>query len=85
MQAFVAVLKIRFEDIGLRKVETGQFVLEDTRRKKALELSEPWTKIVTPGQHIAMSMIFRLQESPTTKCPNCSQENPGSNTEDVHW
>ena len=64
MQAFVAVLKIRFKDLGLRKVEKGEFLLEDTRRKKFLDLSEPWAKTIRPGQHIGMSMIFRLQKSP---------------------
>ena len=85
VQAFIAVLKIRFKDLGLRKVETGQFSLEDTLRKKALDLNEPWARTIRPGQHIGMSMFIRLRESPTTNCPSCGQENQGSNTEDVHW
>ena len=85
MQALVAVLRIRFKTIGLQKIETGQFALEDTRRKKDLDLTEPWTKVVRPGQHIGMSMIFRLEEAPTTRCPNCGKQNQGSNTEDIIW
>lgn len=84
-EAFVAVLKIRFKDIGLRKIETEEYTLEDTRRKQALKLTDPWTKIVKPGQHIGMSMIFRVYEPPTTKCPNCGKENEGSNIEDIVW
>lgn len=79
------MLKVRFKDTGLRKIETGQYALEDTRRKQGLKLTEPWTKIVRPGQHISMSMIFRLHELPTTKCPSCGKENRGSNAEEIQW
>ena len=79
------MLKVRFKDIGLQKIETGQFALEDTRRKKDLDLTESWTKIVRPGQHIGMSMIFRLEEASTTRCPSCGKENQGSNTEEIIW
>ena len=45
LQAFIAVLKLRFKDIGLRKIEKGQFVLEDTLRKHGISLTSPWTTI----------------------------------------
>lgn len=79
------MLKVRFKDIGLRKIETGQFALEDTRRKQGLKLTDPWNKIVKPGQHIGMSMIFRLHDSSTTKCPSCGKENRVSSTEEIQW
>ena len=85
MQALVALLKIRFKAIGSQKIETGQFALEDTRRKKDLDLTEPWTKIVRPGQHIGMSMIFQLEEAPSTRCPSCGKENQGSITKEIIW
>ena len=85
MQALITVLKIRFKVVGLQKIETGQYALEDTRRKKDLDLTEPWTKVVRPGQHISMSMIFRLEEAPTTRCPGCGKENQGSNIGEIIW
>ncbi|CAD6571375.1 MAG: hypothetical protein ASARMPRED_004482 [Alectoria sarmentosa] len=54
-EAFMAVLKVRFKDIGLRKIENGEFALEDTRRKRSLSLSDTWSTVVRPGQHISMS------------------------------
>lgn len=85
LQAFVAVLKVRFKDIGLRKIENGEFALEDTRRKRSLSLSDAWSTVVRPGQHISMSMIFRLQQSPQTSCPSCGQENEGSDKTEIEW
>ena len=85
VQAFIAVLKIRFKDVGLRKIESGEFALEDSRSKRGLQLTKPWPAIVRPGQHINMSMVFRLDELPTTQCPSCGNKNAGSDLEDVEW
>ena len=85
LQAFVAVLKVRFKDIGLRKIEKGQFALEDTTRKRSLRLSDAWSTIVRPGQHISMSMVFRLQESPNGSCPRCGRDNEESDKAEVEW
>lgn len=79
------MLKIRFKDIGLRKIVNEQFALEDTRRKENLRLSDAWSTIVRPGQHISMSMIFRLQGSPTASCPSCGHENEGSDGTEIEW
>ena len=32
-----------------------------------------------------MSMIFKLQEQVTTRCPGCHQDNVGSDLEEVKW
>lgn len=81
----MAVLKVRFKDIGLRKIETGQFALEDTTRKRSLRLSDAWSTTVRPGQHISMSMILRLQWYPNNSCPSCGQENGKSDEMEVEW
>lgn len=78
-------MKVRFKDVGLRKIETREFTSEDSHRKQSLKLTEPWTKIVKPGHHIGMSLIFRLHEPLITKCPDCGRENEGSNTDDIQW
>ena len=85
LQAFTAVLKVRFRDVGLRKIEKGQFALQDTRRKNALNLALPWKALIRPGQHISMSMIFRRKQFSTGICPNCGEENEESEAEEVEW
>ena len=78
-------MKIRFKDIGLHKIESGEFALEDPKSKRGLQLAKPWTAITRPGQHISMSMIFRLEERQTARCPGCGGENAGSDLEDIEW
>ena len=85
LQVFLAVLKARFKDIGLRRIENGQFALEDTLRKKSLQLSDAWSTIVRPGQHISMSMVFRLNETSNTSCPWCKHENDSADETEVEW
>ncbi|KAL8968549.1 MAG: hypothetical protein Q9183_002414, partial [Haloplaca sp. 2 TL-2023] len=53
VEAFLAVLKIRFEqhgitEHGLRMLDDSQFVLEDFRCK--LDLRSPWSQIMRPNQ-----------------------------------
>lgn len=85
LQAFIAVLKVRFKDIGLRKIEEGQFVLEDRLRKHGISLTNSWTTVVRPGQHINMSMVFRRQEMVRAICPGCGEKNEESEVDEVIW
>ena len=87
IQAFIAVLKVRFKDVGLHKIESGEFALEESRIKRSLQLTEPWATIFRPEQHINMSMVFRLEESPTARCSGCGKEDAGSGSdlEDIEW
>ena len=76
-QAFLAVLKIRFQqygigELGLKMLDESQFVLEDFKGK--LDLTKPWSQIMRPGQKIDMSMILR-RGLPWNCCPNCQLEN----------
>lgn len=84
-QAFIAVLKIRFKDIGLHKIVSGEFALEDSRIKRSLQLTKPWATIFRPGQQINMSMVYRVEGAPTSRCPGCGKENAGSDLEDTEW
>ena len=78
------MLKVRFRDVGLRKIEQGEFALADTTRGGGLDLSKTWNAIVRPGQHISMSMIFRIQIS-SSHCPGCGQENQGWEETEIEW
>ena len=85
LQALIAVLKVRFEDIGLRKIEKGQFVLEDTFRKHTISLKSSWTTVVRPGQQISMSMVFWQQQTVRGICPSCGKKNEEPEIEAVDW
>ncbi|KAL9587979.1 MAG: hypothetical protein Q9203_003203, partial [Teloschistes exilis] len=76
-EAFLAVLKIRFqqhgvEERGLKMLDNSQFVLEDFRGR--LDLGKPWSQIIKPNQKIDMSMIFH-RGVPWSSCPACQTEN----------
>ncbi|KAI4259185.1 MAG: hypothetical protein LQ352_000859 [Teloschistes flavicans] len=77
IEAFLAVLKIRFqqhgvEERGLKMLDNSQFVLEDFRGK--LDLGKPWSQIIKPRQKIDMSMIFH-RGVPWSLCPACQTDN----------
>ena len=84
-EAFLAVLKIRFQHAGLRKVERGQFALEEAHTKRTIDLRQPWSNCFIPGQKVYMSMIFSQPESSKTNCPSCHHESKGEMTEDTQW
>lgn len=86
-EAFLAVLKIRFqkhgvEERGLKMLDNSQFVLEDFRGK--LDLSKPWSQIIKPSQKIDMSMIFH-REVPRSSCPACQTENEVDFEAAIEW
>lgn len=85
-EAFVAVLKIRFEQEGVtppgvRMLDKSQFILRDHRGP--FNLSKPWNKLVRPNQKINMSMLFRRTVPPST-CPACYCRIQTSD-EEVEW
>lgn len=84
-EAFVAVLKVRFKDAGLQKIERGQFALENSQTKRLVDLQRPWHMCMLPGQKIDMSMIFSQAEVPRSTCPGCHYENTSADHEDVEW
>ncbi|KAL8940671.1 MAG: hypothetical protein Q9216_002693 [Gyalolechia sp. 2 TL-2023] len=76
-EAFLAVLKIRFQqygvqDRGIQMLDDSQFVLEDYKGK--LDLSKPWSKVLRPSQKVDMSMVFR-RDVPSSTCPACQMVN----------
>ena len=84
-EAFLAVLKVRFKDTGLQKIEKGQFVLEEARTKQQVDLRRPWHMCFLPGQKIDMSMLFSLTTTATATCPGCQYESLGDPAMDVEW
>jgi len=84
-EAFLAVLKIRFQGIGLRKVEKGQCALEEAKSKRIIDLRRPWHTCFLPGLKVDMSMIFSQLETAKSTCPGCQCESEGDAAEDVEW
>lgn len=89
LEAFLAVLKIRFrqagvEQAGLAKIDRREFAIQDTRRKRALDLNKPWSYVFQPGQETDMSMVFHRFACPPSTCPGCSRNNGGED-EQTQW
>ncbi|KAL8834278.1 MAG: hypothetical protein Q9170_003823 [Blastenia crenularia] len=86
-EAFLAVLKIRFQQYGvdeqgIRMLDDSQFVLEDHKGK--LDLSKPWSQVLKPNQKIDMSMVFH-RDIPFSICPACKSSNKDSLESAVEW
>jgi hypothetical protein len=63
LEAFVAVMLIRFKQAGisqegLQKLVNLEFTLRDTRRKRPIDLTKPWCSILKPGQLIDMNVLY---------------------------
>lgn len=64
-EAFMAVLKVRFKDFGLHKIQNGEFALQDTGSADDIDLSDisrDWDFIFAPGQQVDMSVIFKRRD-----------------------
>lgn len=86
-EAFLAVLKIRFEQCGVTpqgigKIDRFEFILRDRRRD--ISLNAPWQTVFKPGQNAAMSMVFRRLASGST-CPGCGSVNEEADQCDTEW
>jgi hypothetical protein len=63
LEAFVAIMIIRFEKAGisqegLQKLANHEFTLRDTRRKRPIDLTKPWCSALKPGQLIDMNVLY---------------------------
>ena len=80
LETFSAVLKIRFRQAGVKpaglaKVDNREFALQESRQKRYIDLTEPWTLVMEPGQEVDMSMVFHRFACPPSTCPGCSKNN----------
>ena len=79
-ECFMAVLKARFRrngvtPAGLSKLENGDFLIQDTQRRRAIDLDKNWTAVFRPGQNVDMSMVFHRFACPPSTCPICLETN----------
>ena len=72
LQAFEAVLEIRFRDLpGHQKIKQKEYALTSKTMNKDIERSLAFKRCFLPGQHIYMSMIFKLGSDNSMSCPGC--------------
>ncbi len=85
MQALTAVLKsnMRNTKIGPRKIDRGEFVIQETSTKRDIDLASDWDLCFLPGQRVEMSMIFQHPGHYYRTCPSCHTTTSGSGIEDV--
>ena len=86
-ECFMAVLKARFQrngvtPAGLSKLENGDFLIQDTRRRRVIDLNKNWTAVFRPGQNVDMSMVFHRFACPPSTCPLCLETNRDEDEED---
>lgn len=89
LEAFTAVLKIRFrqagvKQIGLSKLERREFSIQETHKKRVMDLSKPWSTLFQAGQEVDMSMVFHRFACRSGTCPGCSSSNEGGE-EQTQW
>ena len=91
-ECFIAVLKARFSNAGvtpagLSKLENHDFLLQDSRRRRPINLKKNWSSVFQPGQKVDMSMVFHRFACPPSTCPVClevSETNGCDDDEQVH-
>ena len=89
LQALTSVLRSNFKNVGrgAKKIEKGEFVIQDAATNRDVDLASPWETCFTPGQHALMSMVFNSAKASNTCCPKCRDSN-GDNVaqnEDIEW
>jgi hypothetical protein len=51
VEALLAVLKIRFKNVGLKKISLLEFELRERRQQKQIILQAPWETVFMVGAH----------------------------------
>ncbi|UKZ82702.1 hypothetical protein TrVFT333_010497 [Trichoderma virens FT-333] len=81
--AFIEVLKEAFDGLGSKKLDRGDWFLEDVNDGQILDLKREWISLMKPGRTLHMGMIFHRRDTVSTQCPTCHVENLGDPTEQL--
>lgn len=86
-EALINVLSINFRGLGAasKKIQNGDFALQDSHTTKDINLKGAWDGCFTPGQKVEMSMIFDRSKSGSTSCPKCRFKCIAQAERDVDW
>ncbi|KAI8634146.1 hypothetical protein F5Y19DRAFT_412130 [Xylariaceae sp. FL1651] len=84
-EALNAVLIANFRNVpsGLRKIENGEFLVQDAATKRVINLRGDWSRCFSPGQRVEMSIVFRWKSRRAFQSPNCSSPTAAKYHEDV--
>ncbi|KAL9137901.1 MAG: hypothetical protein Q9175_000895 [Cornicularia normoerica] len=79
-ECFMAVLKARFSNAGvtpagLSKLDNHDFLIQDSQRRRPIDLKKNWASVFRPGQNVDMSMVFHRFACPPSTCPVCLETN----------
>lgn len=61
----------RFEGLGSLKIKRGEYVLEDSKTNRAIDLKQNWYSLFRPGMQVAMDMVFEQLTAESSVCPGC--------------
>jgi hypothetical protein len=84
-----SVLRSNFKNVGsgAKKIDKGEFAIQDSATKMDIDLTSAWETCFAPGQHADMSMVFNSKKASNMCCPKCNDDN-GDNVaqdEDIEW
>ncbi|KAK2601556.1 hypothetical protein QQS21_004874 [Conoideocrella luteorostrata] len=65
-QLFIELLKSRFKDLGTRKIERGEWILEDQATGKRLDFCNPWETLIRQKRNVHRA-------TPSTKVAQTSE------------
>ena len=87
-ECFMAVLRARFSNAGvssagLAKLDNHEFLIQDSRRGRPINLEKNWASVFRSGQSVDMSMVFHRFACPPSTCPVCLETNEDDH-EQVH-
>lgn len=57
-QSLFNFLAHRFQSAGAEKIENGEFILEENKTSRRIDLEQPWDTCFVPGETIRMTFIF---------------------------
>jgi hypothetical protein len=88
--ALLSVVKANFRtaECNERLIDRGDFVIEEMGTQAAIDLTKPWVSCFSPGQRVAMSVIFRqTQKVPAqaSSCPKCLRKYFEATDREIIW
>lgn len=88
-EALTNVLQSNFKNIGsgANKIDRGEFAIQDSIKRRDIDLTAAWESCFQPGQRVDMSMIFTSAKILSHSCPACQEDHGDGFTEDqdIEW
>lgn len=83
---FEVMLRRKFADVsGLRKIERGEYALQDKWDSRDLIRTKPFHSCFRPGSQVDMSVVFYQPHDSRGACPKCKILNQLALDQDIVW